>query len=422
MPQFVEQQWIPQDGYGLSRRAKQGGTYFAFLPDPISHAQLTISSNLSQKAAAVERRIIDLVRSSEVVGLEGISRFLLRSEAVASSKIEGIAPRADKIALAELGQHEEIQGISSQAELVANNIKVLRTASDQLARESITVADLCELQFQLLENPRIAGLRQEQNWIGGSDFSPIGADFVPPPPAEVATLLDDLVDYLNGAAHGGLLQAAIVHAQFETIHPFVDGNGRVGRALIHTVLRRRGLTQSAILPISAVFATWSKSYVEGLTAFREGDLEGWFAFFVEATNIAVEEASRMSLEIDQLRNQWFEQYQAQRAGRGIIRPLRSDSAESRILNGLSNLPVLTAKTAEREYGVSSTAANRALEDLADAGILSSRSVGKKGNRGYLAHELLDILTLTDRRLASTQFDTKASAPIRPAPHIPPGSR
>ena len=149
-------------------------------------------------------------------------------------------------------------------------------ATSALAQaETLTVDHVVELHRSLLpEEPRHHGLRTVQNWIGTSSRSPIGAAYVPPAPEQVPELMADLVDYINGAAHAPLVQAAVIHAQFETIHPFTDGNGRVGRALIHTVLSRRGLTDRAVLPISLVLATLRDQYIAGLTAFRHSSPTG----------------------------------------------------------------------------------------------------------------------------------------------------
>ena len=140
---------------------------------------------------------------------------------------------------------------------------MLRSVENSFATTpEITPEHLGQLQSELLgAHPTVpVGIRKIQNWIGGSGRTPIGAEFVPPPP-------------------GALTQAAIIHAQFETIHPFADGNGRVGRALIHGTLLRRGLTHQTILPISLILGTWSKRYVEGLTAFRQGDVPRWLDTF-----------------------------------------------------------------------------------------------------------------------------------------------
>lgn len=209
------------------------------------------------------------------------------------------------MALAELGQFEAVRGVSEQAKLVANNMTIVREATTKLVEtETVTVEDIIELHRSLLpDEPGHHGLREVQNWIGVSHWTPIGAAFVPSDPDRVPALMSDLVNYLNGAAHAPVIQAAVVHAQFETIHPFTDGNGRVGRALIHTVLARRGLTDRAVLPISLVLATLSDKYIAGLSSYRHTSPTGsgeaseatnaWLATFVDAAAVAVEQSEKL---------------------------------------------------------------------------------------------------------------------------------
>ena len=299
-------------------------------------------------------------------------------------------------------------------------MSVLRLAHNKLARQdTVTLSHICDLQAQLLEQPRLTGIRTTQNWIGGSQWSPIDADFVPPPATHVPELMDDVVKYLNSASHGALVQAAILHAQFETIHPFADGNGRIGRALIHLVLERRGLATSPVLPVSMVLGTWSEGYVAGLTAFRNGDLNAWLDFFMEATHQAISQAERIAADVVELRDRWDARFREYRNQNGKTRVPRSDAAETIILRNLAEHPVLTASSASRTYAMSQSAAKRALDRLADAGILRKKVVAKGGTSGYLADEVLDLITLAERRLASTQFDTRVAPPTGRA--TPPAS-
>ena len=259
--------------------------------------------------------------------LAGIARFLLRSEAIASSRIEGIAPAVQGIALAELSAAEPVPDVSAQAQLVANNMTVLQDARTLLVSTSaVTLDHVTDLHAALLpDEPQHHGLRRVQNWIGGSNHHPIDADFVPPAPSLVAPLLTDLAAYLNGASHSPIVQAALVHAQFETIHPFTDGNGRVGRALIHTVLTRRGLTTEAVLPVSLVLSTLRDDYIAGLTAYRHAkaaDSAGahaaraaWIETFSSAVLTAAEQAGRLATELAALRQDWDERLTASRADR-----------------------------------------------------------------------------------------------------------
>lgn len=426
MAQWVERRWVPGDGPGRSRRAREGGLYRAFLPDPLAERHLIIPTELSRAASRVERKILALSRqeAGSGTGLEGIARFLLRSEAISSSRIEGMAPRPDKVAMAELNRNGPDAPATSVAQLVANNVSVLQQLSRQLREaEELTLEDIIAAQSLLLGDVHDSGLRSMQNWIGGSNYSPLEAEFVPPPPEEVPALMADLVDYLNGATHGSLIQAALVHAQFETIHPFADGNGRVGRALIHAVLQRRGLVSSPVLPVSMVLGTWSDRYVHGLTRFRDdtssedGAIE-WLDIFIRAADDAAEQAERIAKELAELRQGWLAQVDSHRRGQGKLRALRADSAEARILAGLPDHPLLTVKVAAEIFEATGTSAAQALESLSGAGILRKKSI-ERGVTGYLADDVFELITLVERRLASTRFDTVAAPPTaRAVPKLP----
>ncbi|UYM07947.1 Fic family protein [Solicola gregarius] len=302
---------------------------------------------------------------------------------------------------------------------------VWRSTTELAEVETVSVDQIVDLHRALLPDQlRHHGLRSVQNWIGGSDWSPVGADFVPPAPSRVSALMSDLVDYLNGSAHSPLIQAAIVHAQFETIHPFTDGNGRVGRALIHTVLTRRGMTEQAVLPISLVLATLRTAYVEGLGAYRHDGpaggseansaLHAWLDSFIEASAVAAEQSRRLMQQISDLRSVWEERLRAHRTSAGLRETPRSDSAVARLLAELPEAPVLTATTLGRILGVSFPAANAALDELRQAGILHGKSI-ERGTRAYVAGEVLDLVTFAERQLASTKFDTQASPPQRAVP-------
>lgn len=425
MATWEEALWESNVGSGVPRAAQRSGPYSRYLPDSIDGVALAVDGDLSRRVSVVERNIRAL-NGPGAENLAGIARFLLRSEAIASSRIEGISPSAQQVALAELGQSESVRGVSEQARLVANNMTVVQRSTTELVKaESLTVEQVLGLHRSLLpDEPQHHGLRKVQNWIGGSDWSPIGADFVPPAYERVPRLIDDLMDYMNGAAHSPLIQAAVVHAQFETIHPFTDGNGRVGRALIHTVLARRGLTERAVLPISLVLATLRDGYVAGLGAYRHGQLVGsseanaaltkWLDTFVQASAIAVEQSVALMGQINDLRSQWTDQLSSFRTASGLRATPRSDSAVTRLLKRLPEAPVVTATTLSRILDVSFPAASAALDELHQAGIVHPKSI-ERGATAYIAREVLDLINLAERALASTKFDTRASAPNRVVP-------
>lgn len=331
--------------------------------------------------------------------------------------------------MAELAEEESLtaDNVNRTAKRVAANINALRRATHELATMGqVTLSGVEELQSLLLaEESHLWGLRDVQNWIGGSDYHPLSAEFVPPEPHLMSDLMADLVDYMNGGAHAPLVQAAIVHAQFETIHPFKDGNGRVGRALIHTVLVRRGLTRHAVLPISPVLLTRSQEYVQGLTDYRyagsaassEGQrgVSAWVRVFLRAVRIAVDQAESFAQSLDEMRHRWELDVAASRREQRLRETPRADSATSRILATVQEHPVLTTTTAARLFDVSRPAALAALDELATARVLTKRRLDRRTNC-YLAMDVFSLITFAERRLASTRWDTASAPPARSSPY------
>jgi Fic family protein len=389
-----------------------------------------VDGRLARHAAEVEQAVRSLADGPGARGLEGLTRFLLRSEAIASSRIEGLQVSAQQVALAEFADSEgmAVRGFTANARLVANNIAALRQASTGLAgAPQVTLEGIGDLHRALLPDDRHLGLREVQNWIGGDDWHPLDAEFVPPPPDRVPALMADLVDYMNGGVHAPLIQAAMVHAQFETVHPFADGNGRVGRALIHTVLGRRGLTRTAVVPVSLVLLTRSEEYVAGLTAYRyvgapdseaaHAGVAGWIRVFLDAVKVAARQALEFADALDVQHGRWAQRHHDYRRRSGLRPQPRIDAAVARLLGLLPEVPVVTARAAERLLGVSFPAARHALEELAEVGIVHRKQVDR-GTTGYLAREVFTLLTHAERRLASTRWDTREAPPARPAPARP----
>lgn len=428
MAELLASRWSPTlDGPG-SWRARRGGTFHAYLPDRFADRALRFDAALAELAAEAERAVRGLRRDVSQP-LDNLARFLLRSEAMASSRIEGLMVSAQQVALAELAEKEGLagRGFSVNARLVANNVSTVARATTTLAgAAAVTATGIEALHSALLPEERHQGYRTVQNWIGGSDYGPLDASFVPPPPDRVRPLMDDLAGYMSGAVHAPLIQAGLAHAQFETIHPFTDGNGRVGRALIHTVLARRGLTPTAVLPISLVLLTRSDEYVDGLGAYRyvgapedagaRSGVARWLTTFLAATLTAVEQSRVFAADLRELRLGWLERVNAHRAGLGL-RPLRTGSTVARLVARLPGEPVLTARLVQHLAEVSFPAARKALEDLAEAGVLRRRQI-ERGTTAYFAPEVFELITFTERRLASTRWDTRESKPRRAVPARP----
>ncbi|AXB45379.1 Fic family protein [Amycolatopsis albispora] len=431
MAELHDEHWEPSFD-GPTRSARKGGRYRTYCPDELAERPLSIDTALSFRAQEVEAGVRRLATSPRSRCLEGLARFLLRSEALASSRIEGLQVSAQQVALAELAQTDQTvtRGFTGNAALVANNIHTLKQATTALAAAPrLDIPGIDALHHALLPDEKHQGLRTVQNWIDGNDWSPVGADFVPPSPELVEPLMRDLAGYLNGGAHAPLVQAALAHAQFETIHPYTDGNGRVGRALIHTVLVRRGLTPAAVLPISLVLLTHSRAYLDGLNAYRylgtptsaaaKAGVSAWLATFLEAAAAATTQAGKFTDAIEDLTRNWQRRLAEYRSGQGVRSQPRANSASAKLLVALPEIPVLTTRTAERALGVSFPAARTALEEFAEAGILKRKQVDR-GTTGYLANEVFDLLTFAERELASTQWDTRKVKPGRVVPARPQG--
>ena len=242
MPHVVQRRWEGDPGAYGSRRARASFPYQAFVPDPIENVDPQITFEMATEVADAEASIRSLNSSDAVAGLEAVGALLLRSEAIASSRIEGYELTQQNLAKALV----DAKAARGTAATVAANVRAMEDALS-LGNESrpLTGDDIKALHLTLMRNEparvRPGEFRREQNWIGGRLNSPIDARFIPPPEDDVPRLVADLATFLNRDDLPAVAQAAIAHAQFETIHPFLDGNGRVGRCLIHVVLRRRGV-------------------------------------------------------------------------------------------------------------------------------------------------------------------------------------
>jgi Fic family protein len=230
--------------------------------------------------------------------------------------------------------------------------------------------------------PLAGRLRTVQNWIGGNDYNPCGADFVPPPAEHVVDLLEDLCASINDDTLSPLVQAALVHAQFETIHPFDDGNGRTGRALIHTVLRRRGLAPAYVPPISVVLASQRDRYIAGLTSYRAGEIGAWIEHFAAAAARSARLASAYIEAVNNLMDDW----RARLAASGAP---RADAAAWAIIDMLPAHPIITAPVAAAATGRAKSAIHQAVGELERAGVLLPLSESRR-NRAWEATGLLDL--------------------------------
>lgn len=409
---------------GMSRRDRHGCDYDAYLADPLADWNLSIPADVAADIADAEAAVRALNDAGTThVSLEGLARFLLRAESVGSSKIEGIEAAARRLARAEAAIALGGDANDRVAAEVIGNIAAMESAVDLATSAApFRLEDLLAVHRTLMDNsptPELGGaVREEQNWIGGSSFNPCSATFIPPPHEYLEDLLVDLLAYVNGDEHSPLVQAAIAHAQFETLHPFADGNGRTGRALIHVVLRRRGLAPTFVPPISLVLATWSDDYVSGLTTFRHlsksdsaersGAAIEWLRTFATATSRACQDAEAYSEEIREISAVW----------RSKLGSVRANSSTDLLLGVLPGAPVLTVESASKLIGRSKARTTDAVNALAEVGVLRQRNVGRQRYRVFEATEVLDLFTGLERVLASPAGNTRSDRPIRLVPERP----
>lgn len=349
----------------------------AHVPDELDTGLPSLGA-LAQQAA--EDALAALARADERIGsdIRYLQHLLIRSEAISSSWIEGNRVTPKRLAIAEFLNH----GSTTPLAVVAT-AHATEAAIENLADPSrpITVDDIVWLQH--LIEPRLKpGLREEQNWVGGSGWSSLRAEFIPPPETEVERLIKNLARFVTENSGNPVVRAAIAHAQFETIHPFIDGNGRTGRALIHTVLRRGDALRNTLIPISTVFAGNTGAYIRGLTQFRANPplIDDWIIGFSEAAEIAADHAVTLATDIKALDHTLYERFVAHRHERGLVPSVpRRDAVVLRILASLASHPVLTAESVSTRLAVSPQAAHRALTELGEAGILART----KNQRGRL---------------------------------------
>lgn len=252
------------------------------------------------------------------------------------------------------------------------------------AAEPLAVGDILDVHRTLLRNTdgrEIAGvIRERQNWIGGNDYNPVGATYVPPPAEHVGELLEDLCRFIDRDDLPPVALAAIAHAQFENIHPFADGNGRTGRALIYATLRRSEEIRDYVPPISLVLGREPKAYVGGLGAYSQGDVSGWCTTFSHATARAARAAQQFAEEIERRQEGWLERLDQPRAGATV----------RQLVDVLPEQPVIDVPVAQQLTGRSHVSVGGAIKQLEESGILV-RFNERKWGRVWECGEILELV-------------------------------
>jgi Fic family protein len=352
-----------------------------WIPFPLGGQDFTVGT----RTARLTEQAIAAVRAGGSIPprFEPLAMLLLRAEGVASSFIEGLRTPLVDVAAAEIGDTT-----NATASWVADNLTAVRSALASAAG-TLTVDDIHDWHRRLmgpvrrLPDEMVGAFRTAQSWIGGT--SPRDAAFVPPPPERIEGLMADLVGFVNAEGIDPVTQAAVAHAQFETIHPYGDGNGRIGRILIGWILAHRtGITLPP--PVSVFIARDPGGYLAGLTMFRLGQLDPWVDWLAAALQHSSEAAQALMERSEQLIDEW---------GRRIA-DLRGDATARRVLPILAEHPVVSADLVAARVGVSERAARTALTTLADRGILQPYEKAPPGpgrpRNFWVAGELISVVS------------------------------
>lgn len=355
--------------------------YTPHSPELLAGLEFEFSAEVTLALAEASRAL----GSVPAFPLTGIATVFYRSESSASSLIEGLGPGPRRILEAEFAGDEDVN--DEAARRVVGNLAALQAAIATPVPAGVD--DLLGWHRLLMEgHPRmrseaIGALRTQQNWIGGGSFGPRDAEYIPPAPEEVPRLLEDLVDFSARTELTPVALAALAHAQFEVIHPFVDGNGRVGRALLQQLLVSRARLEAPV-PISVPWSRDTDRYISGLRSFQDGDVESWLLYaswsVIEAVEWMKETTKRTEELLDQMRSRI---------------ETRGRSVAVKVMEDLPLHPVVDTQSVAQRYDVTPQTAHEALLRLTNAEILVERPLSrrKRGRprRVFAATELIDLL-------------------------------
>ena len=372
--------WSPGNVYA-SRNVirKHSGPYRAAIPAKIADLDFVTLLD-GQVHADADEATQQLVRFDQYLAarsdgdsgeLAPMSSILLRTESASSSQIENLTVGARQLALAELGEQA-----SRNAGLVKANVHAMEAATE--LADDFSVETILEMHRRLLDavDPEAGNLRTQQVWIGGSGVGPHLASFVPPHQSRVVKAIDDLVEFCHRDDLSPLIQIAIAHAQFETIHPFTDGNGRTARALVQAMLKGSGLTVHTTVPISAGLLVDIDRYFEALTAFRESDPVPIVSEFSRAAGYAAVEGRALIDDLNLIRTE--------SASRIIA---RADSAAWGLNDLLIRQPVVNTAYVAEQLGISKVTAQTSINKLEAVGTLTE-STKKVRHRVWQANDVL----------------------------------
>lgn len=372
---YESHSWSPS-GDGTSRRSRQRhtGPYEAAVVPRIAEESLGLPSAVAGEVEEAATALARVDATLSASGFHALPAVLMRTESTSSSQIERLTASARSLAIAELGEATGDNALS-----VVAHVRAMQTALGW--SRAVDTGALVDIHDVLIKPDPVhaSGIRKEQVWIGGEGTGPHRADFVPPHHSRIPDAMADLDTFIARADMPIIAQVAIAHAQFETIHPFTDGNGRTGRTLIHMMLRDAGLTRGSTIPISAGLLHETDAYIAALMDYRRGDVIPIVEQVARAAIFASALTEDLSDRVQLLESEW----------RGRLHARRG-AAVWRLLELLPARPAVNYELVMTELGVTSRTAYDAIAALEDAGILTSTS-GHRRNRVWVAPEVLEAL-------------------------------
>lgn len=371
------------------RFVAQPGGFLAFIPAPLPpDPPVEMTPDLARVLSAADLAVGRLDGSTSILPNPNLFvAMYVRQEAVLSSQIEGTQASLTDVLEFEAGDQQR-EGVRDASEVV-NYIAALTFGLNRVKELPLSLRLLREIHSQLMRGVRgehrdPGEFRRIQNWIGGAGVrSPAAASFVPPPPHEVMRVLGELETFLHADDLPVLVHAGLAHAQFETIHPFLDGNGRMGRLLITFLLCKNGVLSRPLLYLSHYFKRHRAEYYDRLQAIRvSGDWEGWLRFFLTGVRDVASEAAESSRRIIAL-NETTRQRLAQQG--------KASGNLIRTLDFLFQQPIVTANTLARGIDVSFPTASTIVSKLVDLDVLREET-GNQRNRRYRFKPYLDLFS------------------------------
>jgi len=371
---------VPPDFMGASRAERQGGSYLRYHPDRLADVSNTLAPAVLEHAAEVSTALARLGARLSANPLPVLYATTLRSESISSSWIEGIRATPRDVAVAQLGD----EAASYTGTQIARNVAAMKDAIAVLGAGPWRHEHIWDIHHELLPWQR-RGYRRDQVWVGGTHK--LNADYAAPPGAAVSSYMDDLLGYANTSGDLPVVLAGVIHAQFETIHPFDDGNGRVGRALVHGVFKRAGLVDGGVIPLSTALRNDERGYVRALTSYRyDGDsraaaLNTYVDRFLSYVGSATAAAQNFADAATALNRRWLD----------ALVGVRADAAVHRALDVVIENPVISARFLAEHLDVTLRRAEQLVQQLQEVRILAPATGKYRRSPLYQANDILALL-------------------------------